>query len=267
MPTESWQVQTHAARRYQEILVPALMAVWAPHLLDIAAIQSGDRVLDVACGTGVAAAAAAERVGAQGSVAGLDLNPAMLAVAKELRPGIEWQEGDAIALPFSDASFDRVICQFGVMFFADRHAALREARRVLRPRGVLALATWASIELSPLYVQMAEIVERIAGSEAAAIVRAPFVLPDRASLERMLSNAGFEVIESRSKTELVSYPNVDLFLEGEIDATPLGAALQAKGNGRSDQVTAAVRTAAETFATSDGVVFPITANLVSARVD
>jgi ubiquinone/menaquinone biosynthesis C-methylase UbiE len=266
MSTESWQVETHAAQRYEDVLVPTLMAVWAPHLIDIAGIQPGDRVLDVACGTGIAAATAAERAGPSGSVVGLDLNPAMLAVAQKLRPGIEWRHGDAMELPFSDASFDRVICQFGLMFFPDRHAALLEARRVLRPGGVLAIATWAAIELSPLYMREADIVERLAGPEAAAIVRAPFVLPDPAGLERMLSKAGFETIERRAIAEPVAYASVDVFLEGEIDGTPLGAALHAMGNGLYEQVSAAVREETERFETPDGVVFPVTANVVSARL-
>ena len=256
MTIEFWQVETHAAERYEALLVPALMTVWAPQLVAAAGVQPGDRILDIACGTGIASAAALERAGASGAVVGLDLNPAMLAVARELRPAIEWQQGDAMALTFPDATFDRVICQFGLMFLPDRHAALLEARRVLRPGGVFAIATWGSIELSPLFVRQAEIVERLAGSEAAAIVRAPFVLPDPAVLERMLSNAGFEVIESRSIAETAAYASVDAFLEGEIDGTPLGAVLEEMGNGVYDRVTAAVREETEKFATSDGVVFP-----------
>jgi hypothetical protein len=95
-------------------------------------------------------------------------------------------------------------------------------------------------------------------------VRATFVLPDPAGLERMLSNAGFETVEIRSIAEPAASASVDVFLECEIDGTPLGAMLQAMGNGLYDQVAAAVREEAETFATSNGVVSPVTAITVAA---
>jgi ubiquinone/menaquinone biosynthesis C-methylase UbiE len=93
---------------------------------DAAKIASGDRVLDVGCGTGVLARAAADRVAADGQVTGLDLNKGMLAVARRLRPKIEWRQGDATKLPFADGSYDVVMSQFSLMYFPDRIAALNE---------------------------------------------------------------------------------------------------------------------------------------------
>ena len=149
MTVDRWQLAVDAARKYEANLVPALMAPWAPQLLDAVDVGAGDRVLDIACGTGVVSRAAAERVGPDGSVWGLDLNPGMLAVATELAPDITWVEGDALALPFGDVTFDRVVCQFGFMFFTDRSQALREMRRVLVDGGRAGVATWGAIEISP----------------------------------------------------------------------------------------------------------------------
>lgn len=266
MSTESWQLETRAAQRYEAIVVPALMAVWASHLVAAVGVQSGDRVLDVACGTGVVTAAAAERAGVRGSVVGLDLNPAMLAVAQELHSGIEWRQGDATALPFPDASFDRVTCQFSLMYFPDRQAALSEMHRVLRGGGSIALTTWAAIERCEAYRRLAEIEERLGGAEAGQIARAPFVLADPAELERMLALAGFATIETQQITEPATFSSIDVFLEAEIDATPLGEALREIGDGCYDQVLTAVREEMEKYATSDGVAFPIVANLASASV-
>lgn len=265
MTIESWQVATRAAELYEKRLVPALMAAWAPRTIEAARIRQGDRVLDVACGTGIVARAAAERAGDAGQVVGLDLNPGMLAVANRLQPKIEWRQGDATALPFADASFDRVLCQFGLMFFPGRPAALREMHRVLKPGGRLAVATWDAIEISPPYVRQAEIVERLAGPEAAAIVRAPFVLADPAELERMLAAAGFESVKAETVADVITYPNVDAVLEGEIDATPLGTFLQGQNTAIYDHVKTELREALTPFVTRDGVVYPTAAHIVSGR--
>ncbi len=103
------QAQIDAAAAYEEFFVPALFGQWAPRVVDAAQIRSGDRVLDVACGTGVLAREAASRVAPSGSVAGVDLNPGMLEVAAQLAPAIEWRQGAAESLPYPDESFDAVI--------------------------------------------------------------------------------------------------------------------------------------------------------------
>src|SRR5262245_44029750 len=103
-------------------------------MVEVARVASGDRVLDVGCGTGVLARTAADRAAADSQVTGLDRNEGMLAVARRLRPQIDWRQGDATALPFVDASYNVVMSQFALMYFPDRAAALTEMVRVLRPR-------------------------------------------------------------------------------------------------------------------------------------
>src|SRR5689334_18760846 len=108
-----WQLDGTAPALYQRYLVPAVTALWATDLVERVRLQSGTRVLDVACGTGVVARVAAERVGGTGQVAALDLNPGMLAVARALPTAgaaISWYEGSALALPFPEAAFDVVFC-------------------------------------------------------------------------------------------------------------------------------------------------------------
>jgi SAM-dependent methyltransferase len=114
---ESFLVPLEVAELYEERFVPALFADWAPAVADVADLAPGQRVLDVACGTGILARTAADRVGELGIVTGVDANPAMLTVAGRVRPDLDWRLGDAQTLPFGDGSFDRVMCQMALMFF------------------------------------------------------------------------------------------------------------------------------------------------------
>ena len=113
---ESWQVSGAAAEVYERCFVPAIFGRWAPQMVEAARVSSVDRVLDVGCGTGILARAAADRVADEAQVTGLDINEGMLAVARRIRPRVGWRQGDASALPFSDGSFDVVMSQFALMF-------------------------------------------------------------------------------------------------------------------------------------------------------
>jgi len=133
MGESSQQSQIEAAKAYEAFFVPALFGQWAVKVLDAAHIQVGQRVLDVACGTGVLARAAITRIGSGGQVVGIDPNPGMVAVARQFEPRVEWREGVAESLTFPNNSFDAVVSQFGLMFFTDRPQAIREMMRVLAP--------------------------------------------------------------------------------------------------------------------------------------
>src|SRR4051794_20618023 len=128
---ERWQVAGSAAEIYEEYLVPAIFGPWASLVVDLAPPCLGDRVLDAACGTGIVARAAATRVGPTGAVIGVDLNAAMLAIARSMAIGhkaVDWVEGSVDNLNFPGESFDIVYCQLGLQYFPDRVAALREMR-------------------------------------------------------------------------------------------------------------------------------------------
>ena len=141
-----------AAWAYERLHVGALFRQWTEPVLDAAHVTTGNRVLDVACGTGVLARAGCARVGPDGSVVGLDVGPGMLTVAESIEPAVSWVAGDAGALPFEDAHFDAVVSQFGLMFFSDRVGAIREMLRCLRPGGRTAVAVWDALERSQAYL-------------------------------------------------------------------------------------------------------------------
>ena len=203
------------AEVYEEEFVPALFRPFAGAVLDAAAVARGQRVLDVACGTGVLARAAAARVEPGGSVTGLDANPDMLAVARRLDASIEWLHGRAESLPLSDAGFDAVVSQFGFMFFDDRVAALREMKRVLRPGGRLAVAVCDAVERSPGYGALAKLLQTLFGARVADAFRAPFAIGDAARLHALAAQAGLDGAEVLQRTADVRFGSVDALVAAE----------------------------------------------------
>ncbi len=208
--------QIEGARAYEGLHVPALFEQWCPRVLDAAGVEVGQSVLDVACGTGVLAREATARVGPAGRVAGVDPGAGMLAVAGELAPNVEWQEGTAESLPFRDQSFDAVVSQFGLMFFSDRTKALSEMVRVLKPGGRLAVAVWDSLDNSDAYPIAVKLLERLAGDDAANALRAPFVLGDKDALVALFEGSGVESVGIETVIGEARFPSIKTMVEADL---------------------------------------------------
>ncbi|TSA84692.1 methyltransferase domain-containing protein [Deinococcus detaillensis] len=219
-----------AAQMYERYMVPRLFAPWSEVLLDFAEIREGERVLDVACGTGIVARQAAKRVSVGGGVSALDLNPAMLAVAREAAvpdaPNIDWQRGSAQHLPFGDSSFAAVLCQQGLQFFPDPLGALSEMWRVLKPGGRAALLVHQAVEHNPLFHRLNQAGRARVGVD---IFMAPFTLGSAAKLEQLMADAGFVDIEIEAQSRTVRHPAPQQFaaliLQGAAAAVPQLAAM------------------------------------------
>lgn len=216
MSEATLQVQIDAANAYEALMVPALFGEWVSKVADAAQIRPAQRVLDVACGTGVLGREVAARTGPAGVVVGLDPAPGMLEVAKRLAPTLAWRQGVAESLPFPDRSFDAVVSQFGLMFFADRRQALREALRVLVPQGRLAVAVWNSLDNIPAYAAEVALLERVAGEQAADALRAPFVLGDRDDLAALFADAGIASVEVATRHATAQFPSVRVMVEADL---------------------------------------------------
>jgi ubiquinone/menaquinone biosynthesis C-methylase UbiE len=214
--------QGTAAENYQRFFVPAIGAPVADDLIAVAGLQLGERVLDVACGTGVVTRLAAERVGAAGSVSGLDINPGMLAVAGSATPSdmsINWQEASAESMPFPDGAFDVVLCQMGLQFVPGKLAALREMRRVLETGGRAVISVPGP--KPPLFAIMTDALARHLSPEAASFGDLVFSMHDVDELKELMRGAGFRNVDVEAKPKTLRLPAPADFLWQYIHSTPL----------------------------------------------
>ena len=218
---ETFDLSLEQAHAYEDLFVPALFAQWVPTLLRHAALSRGQHVLDVACGTGVVARAAAGLVGPSGRVAGVDLNPAMIQVASEHAEDVDWRVADAAALPFDDQTFDAVMCQSALFFFPEPSTALMEVARVLKSSGAVALQTYAGLEHQPGYGPFVDVVVRHASENARELLGTYWSMGDIAELRSLLTSVGIEPTTDERVLGHVTFPSVDALVHTEIQATPL----------------------------------------------
>ncbi|MGD1877137.1 MAG: class I SAM-dependent methyltransferase [Kiloniellaceae bacterium] len=258
-PMESGQLTITAAQVYEEFFVPALFGEWAPRVCDAAGLGPGQRLLDVACGTGVVAREALRR-GAQ--VAGLDRNDGMLAVARRLAPAVDWRDGLAERIPFEADRFDAVTCQFGLMFFEDRTAALREMARVVKPGGRLVVATWDLLERTPGYRAMVGLLQRLFGTEIAGALRAPFVLGEPDDLCGLFDSAGLANPKVETVVGTARFPSIAEWVRTDVKGWTLADAIDDE---QYAELQAAAQEELQRFRQPDGtVVFDSPAHIVSA---
>jgi ubiquinone/menaquinone biosynthesis C-methylase UbiE len=259
---------------YERVLVPAVVRPLSRFVIELAAPSERERVLDLACGTGLIARAVAPIVGTDGAVVGVDVLPGMLAVARSLPPvdgpPIEWLHGDATtALDLPDDSFDLVICQQGLQFFTDRAAAAAEVRRVLSPGGRFVAAVWQGIDRQPFWKAFTEVEARNLAPLGLSPddLRVPFSWGDAEALRTLLEDAGFTSIQLSTATveanfaaetfvEDLEYPYgalVDGFLEDPEAFEAFVAAVKEQS-----------RELLESYRRDDRIVFETPSNLVVA---
>jgi SAM-dependent methyltransferase len=257
--TETFQIPLEAAELYESAFVPAFFAQWAPSLCSAAGVAPGRRVLDVACGTGIVARTAAEQ-GA--TVTGVDLNEAMLTVARRTRPALDWRQGNAEDLPFDDDSFDVVVSQMALMFFPDPAAALAEMARVVVPGGTVAVLVPGALEHQPAFAPFVAMAARHAGPEAVDLLTTYFRWGNLDALAGLLAAAGPTVTAQRTEDGTYQTPSVDAFVTTEVESTPLVERLTAETYQR---IRDEARTVLAPFTTADGsVAAPFESNLVVA---
>jgi ubiquinone/menaquinone biosynthesis C-methylase UbiE len=230
----------------------------ASELVEGSRLRAGERVLDLACGTGVVAKLAARAVGPAGRVTGLDMNPGMLAVARATTgpdAEIDWREAPADHLPFPDRSFDAALCQFGIQFFPDRSAALREVHRVLEPGGRVAASVPGPTP--PVFDVLARALTANVSADAARFVQVVFSIHEPEEVAALLTDAGFGGVEARSRVKPLRIPDPAAFLWQYLASTPLATTVADMSDGDRSSFERDVLEGCRPFIGSSGLVMDL----------
>ena len=252
---------------YERFLVEPLFRPFAQTLIDRVALGAGERLLDVACGTGIVARIARDRVGDRGHVVGVDASPGMLAVARAVAPAVEWREGDAASLPVPDGgTFDVVTCHQGLQFFADRAAAVEEMRRVLAPGGRLAIGTWRPLDDTPLFRDLHAMAQRHAGP----IADQRHSFGDASAIGRLLTDAGFTGVRVEAVTHTIRMRDPAPFARlNAMASVGMSAAAKTMNDAERGALIEAVTQDSmevlQRYLDGDVLVFELGANIATAR--
>lgn len=268
---EHWQMDASAPELYERYLVPAITSVWARDLLDRISPSGGESVLDIACGTGVVARLAEQR-GHTGRLVGIDLNTAMLAVAREKSPAVEWIEGSALDLPFDANSFDIVLCQLGLQFFPDRPLALKEMVRVLKPGGRAGVSVYSAIEGTPAAYAFVQALDEHLGEAASRTKRSEHLSCDAQEVGAWAKQAGFDVVDVVTVTKQITFPSILDYVRFQLTATPMVALLKNEGESERERMIMSIATDAASrldpsMLTGGKLTFPQQSFVVTGSLD
>lgn len=254
---------------YERCLVPLIFQPYADDLAARVRTLRPDRILEIAAGTGVVTRAMAAALGRTTAIVATDLNQAMIdeAVSHGSSPSIEWKQADAMKLPFPDASFDAVVCQFGVMFYPDRVAAYAETRRVLKPGGAFFFNAWDRIEDNEFADAIhAALKGHFPADPPLFLARAPYGYHDVATIRSDLARGGFangiqiETVSARSVADSARVPAI-----GFCQGSPLRMEIEARDAAGLERATEAATRAVERRFGSGRVDAKIQAHVVSAE--
>ncbi|TIR15733.1 MAG: methyltransferase domain-containing protein [Mesorhizobium sp.] len=259
--------QASFAEMYERWLVGPLFRPWAEVTFEEVKLSPGQRVLDIACGTGIVARVARERLGAAGYVVGIDINADMLAVARTVAPDIDWRVGNAGALPVLEGEqFDVIVCQQGLQFFPDKPAAAAQMRRAMEQGGRLAVATWRSDEEIPFFRELRRVAERLLGP--IADLRHSF--GNAALIEALLRGAGFHDVRSRTISRRIRFEDGAPLLRLNTMAL-VGMSADGKAMGDHERmrvvqdIVSGSAPVLQSYADGSGVAFELSSNLVTAN--
>lgn len=216
----------NSAGNYQKYFVPVIGKPVANDLINAANIKEGEKVIDIACGTGVATFLAKEKTGKDGEVTGVDINKGMLDVARSITTdnnSIDWYESSADDLPINDNVFDVAICNLSLQLFPDKPAALKEIHRVLAPGGRLACIVPGP---TPIFEKADSTFAHYLGEVAAGFIRAVFSLSDHNEIKKMIKNAGFKDVNVKSEKKYLQLPPPTDFLWQYMASTPLSSLIE-----------------------------------------
>lgn len=255
---------------YDRYMVPLIFAPYAEDLAQRAASVSPGAVLEVAAGTGVVTRALAPKLSPGARYVVTDLNQPMLdyAASRQGRDSrLAWRQADALALPFEDAAFDVVCCQFGAMFFPDRPVAYREARRVLKPGGEFLFNVWDRLEENVFAQDVTTALAEIFPDDPPRFAaRTPHGYHDTALIRRELADAGFTRVKIETRAEQSRAPSARFPAMAYCQGTVLRTEIEARAPGMLEAVTDKVAAALARRHGDGAVAAKIQAHVISAAV-
>jgi ubiquinone/menaquinone biosynthesis C-methylase UbiE len=263
------QFDTTFAEAYEKRSVPTLSRPFVPKAIDVAAPRPGESVVDLACGTGIVTRLIGPRIAPGGRVAGVDSDPAMIAVARSvaLAPAgvrVEWHCASALDVPLETGTFDIALCVQGLQYFPDCVAGLSEARRIMKADGRLVAVVWSSLEACKGHHALIASLER-RGLDAAAVRKAHWSVGPEC-LRRFATEAGFGGVDIRLHSAVVRFPSVKHFVEAVAAGSPsIRTAISGlPDNSRNDLFREFEHTLREHH-DSEGFMFPLAYLVLLAR--
>jgi ubiquinone/menaquinone biosynthesis C-methylase UbiE len=264
-----WQLCGDGPEAYERYIVSAFSGTWANDIVNRADLHSGDRVLDVACGTGIVSRYAYKSLGESIHITGVDVNEVVLNKARELCPPnvipIEWKQANVEALPFLDGKFDLALCQQGLQYFPDHNLALTEIHRVLTPKGRVVFSVWRPLEYFPFYLALHGALEQYVSTKAASMLAAAFTLGDSTLLRGLFESAGFKHIDICLTIKQMRYSPLEDFLIGSFVASPFANDILELKESTREEMFRKIHTSILDYVDDHGLAAPMECYVVSAK--
>ncbi len=262
-----WQLSGNAAELYEQFLVPTIFVPWAQHLLSKSPPQTGQNILDVACGTGIVARMAKARVGSTGRVVGADLNAGMLQVAKAVANDslIEWIESDVADTPLENECFNTAYCQQGLQFFPDKVGALKEIARLLHPNGLCFAVVAQSLDQNPLMRSQVDALTKHVGADAANGIRSVCGLADGDEIAGLFEQAGYVDVNFDKVDLTLTHSEGRAFVQNGILSTPVAGIISDWSETARNALIDDILTGFGEFYNGTSLTFPHVSSVVSGR--
>lgn len=269
--TFKWEMSSDGPETYEECIVSTWMEDWSPDLIEAGQIGPNQRVLDVACGTGILARKAGGLVGPGGRFACIDLNDGMLRVGCRYvkqtgATEVEWHHCDVTKMPFSNAEFDTVLCQQGLQFFPDKLAALQEIKRVLVPHGTLALSVWGRPEKSPHVIVICDVLTKFFGPDSTQMFKVACSLSSPDLLSKLIQEAGFSDICIRTDVKIARHPSFTRFLPAYFSIFPVASLISELPDDERDRMFHLIEKGLAPWIENGALAVPTENHILTAKI-
>ncbi len=269
--SRQWQLKGNSPKIYDQHIAPAVSAPWYPLLIKAGLPYMRDAIADIGCATGsfLLHLADHKKISNKVQLVGIELNPAMLAVAKEKfstsKNSISWVETDAKSLPFPNAYFNLVYCQQSIQYFEDKIESLKEIHRVIDVGGALIATTWSNIENCIGYKCLSDAMSKIVGDGAKSNLYAPFSYPNPVIFKKLAENVGFKSVTVQIIDNFVRFPSIKEFVWRRIYGSPLIENLpQNNIENVINEIVLELESSLKLYQGDQGLSFPVKANYLIA---